>query len=97
MREIPRSIIYVSGPRRTGKTTGTRQALAEVGIPYRYCSSDSHEPFPFLGTPLGLDKEIAPLSMTDSSWIVQRWNRSPIDGRTALQSRSNDVRLLALI
>ena len=81
IRETPRSIIYVSGPRQTGKTTATRQALAEVGMPYRYCSSDADEPVAFLGIPPDLDAEIAPSTMRDSSWIVQQWNRSRIDAR----------------
>ena len=81
MREIPESIIYVSGPRQTGKTTATRQALAKVGIPYRYCSADAGEPVAYFGMPPRLDSEIAPSAMRDGSWIVQNWNRSRIDAR----------------
>ena len=81
MREIPGSIIYVSGPRQTGKTTATRQALAKVGIPYRYCSADAGEPVAYFGMPPRLDSEIAPSAMRDGSWIVQNWNRSRIDAR----------------
>lgn len=81
MQEIPRTIIYVSGPRQTGKTTATRQALAEAGIPYRYCSADADEPVAFFGMPPSLDAKIAPSAERDGSWIVQNWNRSRIDAR----------------
>jgi len=81
MREVPRSIICVSGPRQTGKTTATRQALAEADMPYRYCSSDADEQVASLGTRPNLDTEIAPASMRDGSWIAQNWCRSRIDAR----------------
>ena len=81
MRETPRSIIYVSGPRQTGKTTASRQALAKVGIPHRYCSADAGEPVAYFGMPPSLDAEIAPSSVSDGSWIIQNWNRSRVDAR----------------
>lgn len=81
MREVPRSIIYVSGPRQTGKTTATRQALAKADIPFRYCSADAGEQVALLATRRSLDTEIAPSSMRDGSWIARNWNRSRIDAR----------------
>ena len=81
MREVPRSIIYVSGPRQTGKTTATRQALAKVDIPYRYCSADAGDQVAFLGMPPSRDTEIASSSIRDGSWIVQNWHRSRVDAR----------------
>ena len=81
IREVPRSIIYVSGPRQTGKTTATRQALAKVDIPYRYCSADAGEEAAFFGMPPSRDTEIASPSIRDGSWIVQNWHRSRIDAR----------------
>lgn len=81
MREVPRSIIYVSGPRQTGKTTAILQALAKADIPYRYCAADAGEQVALLGTRPSLDTEVAPSSMRDGSWIVQNWYRSRIDAR----------------
>ncbi len=81
MREIPKSIIYVSGPRQTGKTTATRQALVKAGMPHRYCSADAEEQVASLGMRPVWDTEVAPSSMRDGSWIVQNWNRSRVEAR----------------
>lgn len=81
LREVPRSIIYVSGPRQTGKTTATHQALARVDIPHRYCSADADEEVASIGMRPGRDTEIAPSSKKDGSWIVQNWQRSRVDAR----------------
>lgn len=84
MREKPRWIIYVTGPRQTGKTTAVRQALGEVGIPSRYLSADRGEPTAVFQMPpqppIG-DDDVAPSSLRDRSWIVRNWQRSRIDAR----------------
>ena len=86
MREQPRWIIYVTGPRQTGKTTAVRQALGEVGLPSRYLSADRGEPAAFLGMPpqppIG-DDDVVPSSLRDRSWIVRNCQRSRIDARTS--------------
>lgn len=81
LRETPRWIIYVTGPRQTGKTTAVRQALGRVGIPNRYCSADVDEPVAFLGIPPSREGEIEPSATRDHSWIVRNWQRSRNDAR----------------
>ena len=87
LREEPRRIIALAGPRQSGKTTIVRQALArlreEDRAPGLYFAAD--EPPPELGglptaptgrtapivTPVGLP--IVPNEPPDARWIARRW------------------------
>ena len=40
LQEPPRTLIFVSGPRQTGKTTLVRQALANIAMPSKYVAVD---------------------------------------------------------
>ena len=40
LRERPRTLIFVNGPRQTGKTTLIRQVLADIDIPATYVAVD---------------------------------------------------------
>ena len=44
LREDPKWLIVVAGPRQTGKTTLVRQALEQIDLPSRYFSVDKPEP-----------------------------------------------------
>lgn len=74
LRETPRRIVAVFGPRQTGKTTIIRQALLHCGMPSRYLAVDEPDPSP--------DRRVArdaprtdpfPAAMRDERWLVQRW------------------------
>ena len=80
LREVPRQLIVVTGPRQTGKTTLVRQALAEIGRPARYVPIDE----PDSGS-LDIDRtmDLADVEETtlratgvrDERWLVDEWER----------------------
>ena len=76
MREKPERIVYVTGPRQTGKTTAVLQALNEVELPNRYVSADADESVVFPLTPRIADDEVTPSSRMDRDWLVRNWRRS---------------------
>ena len=43
LREDPKWLIVVAGPRQTGKTTLVQQALRQIDLPSRYLSVDEPE------------------------------------------------------
>ena len=76
IREKPERIVYVTGPRQTGKTTAVLQALSEVERPNRYVSADADEPVAFHPTPRIAVDEATPSSRMDRDWLVRNWQRS---------------------
>ena len=79
MREKPERIVYVTGPRQTGKTTAVLQALNEIELPNRYVSADPGEPVAFQLTPETADDDVTPSSRRDREWLVQSWQRRSHD------------------
>lgn len=82
--EVPERLIFVTGPRQTGKTTLVRQALERIGHPDGYLSVD--EPASS-ALPLFHDEDesafAAPddtaFSITgerDARWLVSRWEQA---------------------
>ena len=77
LRETPRRIVAVFGPRQTGKTTIIRQALVRCGMPFRYIAVDEPDPSP--GRRAGRDAprtDPFPTAMRDERWLVRRWERA---------------------
>ena len=81
LRERPRTLIFVSGPRQTGKTTLIRQVLADVDIPATYVAVDVADspPSPNSLLPEGaaamLDRPL-PAAQRDAQWLVQTWQQA---------------------
>ena len=76
IREEPKHIIYVTGPRQTGKTTAVLQALNEVELRYRYVSADAADSVVFQLTPDLADDEVSRSARRDREWLVWNWRRS---------------------
>ena len=76
MREKPERIVFVTGPRQTGKTTAVLQALNQVQLPKQYVSADVGESVAIPLTARIADDEVTPSSKRDSDWLVRHWRRS---------------------
>ena len=83
LREAPRWLIVVAGPRQTGKTTLVRQALDQIDIQHRYLSIDEPEPTAHTLTstlPSDDPEEAAPISdVRDTAWLIRHWERARRD------------------
>ena len=90
LREIPRRLIAVLGPRQTGKTTIIRQVLAAIGLPSTYISVD--EPTGTTFRPHSTELEdvlVEDPNPRDAAWLTRRWEQARMrcDGDT--QGRSH--------
>ena len=94
LREPPRTLTFVTGPRQTGKTTLIQQALAGLRVPSRYVPVDEllagalPNPMDVAG-PAALF-EVAP-SERDAHWLARVWEWARMAA-----SRSADGFILAL-
>lgn len=73
MREEPRSLILVTGPRQTGKTTAVLQALKEVRVRSSYVPVDAPVPS---AVPVPSDivtPETSPFGRRNEQWLSQIW------------------------
>ena len=80
--EDPRTLIYVNGPRQSGKTTLVQQALKKVDRPHRYRLADGPKPdsaFPEAGygAPAGAPK--------NAEWLVRVWEEARAETRRSGQ------------
>ena len=73
MREEPRSLILVTGPRQTGKTTAVLQALKEAGLRSHYEPVDMPFPTAFLGLPDNVSSQMTPFGRRDQQWLIRLW------------------------
>ena len=74
LRETPRRIVAVFGPRQTGKTTIIRQALVRCGMPFRYIAVDEPDPSPGRRPGRSAPRtDPFPAAMRDERWLVQCW------------------------
>ena len=70
LREPPRTLIFVTGPRQTGKTTLIRQALADIDVASRYVAVDA------------ADEQAGPADFAseDATALPDPLSRAPRDG-----------------
>ena len=95
LQEPPRTLIFVSGPRQTGKTTLIRQALANIAMPSRYVSVDeADEPPGPTELEAASDSGVAaptsrPMAQRrDADWLVRIWRQARLQ---AVQSEHGFV------
>ena len=87
LREPPKWLIVVAGPRQTGKTTLVRQALEQLALPSRYFSVDAPKPTEFI--PSDDQEDAGPiLGVKDTAWLTHKWERARED---ASQSKEGFV------
>ena len=79
LRERPRTLILVSGPRQAGKTTLIRQVLRDVPIASRYVAADAAEGPP---SPMDVGAEstamlpVSPSGGRDHLWLARVWEQA---------------------
>ena len=74
LREPPRTLTFVTGPRQTGKTTLIQQALPDVGMPWHYEPVDKQEP---VTRPMLLSTGVEPMrNQRDGEWLTSVWERA---------------------
>lgn len=73
LREDPRRILAVFGPRQTGKTTLIRQALPQTGLRSRYIAVDESEPLSPESPEVSLVTDLTPAPLRDGRWLAERW------------------------
>ena len=73
LRETPRRIVAVFGPRQTGKTIIIRQALVRSGLPFRYVAVDEPDSSSEPGFPR---TDPFPAAMRDERWLVRCWEHA---------------------
>ena len=74
LREPPRTLTFVTGPRQTGKTTLIRQALADVGMSSRYEPVDKPER---ITKPMLPNAGVEPVpDQRDGVWLTSVWERA---------------------
>ncbi len=88
LRETPRFLIIVAGPRQVGKTTMVRGVLADYP-PEDYTFAAVDSPDPEVSTPTGAGQTTALTSRQrveprDSAWLVDVWQRA----RTAARNNA---------
>ena len=82
LREKPRTLIYITGPRQSGKTTLVRQALRKIGRPHRYRLVDDPESdaaFPETGRDLSFG------ARKNEEWLVRAWEEARAETRRSEQ------------
>ena len=85
LREVPKWLTVVAGPRQIGKTTLVRQALAQIDLPSRYLSIDAPEPTA-LPLPAALPsddpEDAVPISdVRDTAWLARQWERARVEAK----------------
>ena len=86
--ERPRTLIFVSGPRQTGKTTLIRQVLADIDLDSRYVAVDIADGPPSPADLAFEDTTTLPGSPRDDQWLERVWKRAR---QQALQSERGYV------
>ena len=82
LAEKPKTLIYITGPRQSGKTTLARQALRKIDRPHRYYLVDdpkSDSAFPETGRDLSLG------ARKNAEWLVRVWEEARAEARRSRQ------------
>ena len=82
LAEKPKTLIYITGPRQSGKTTLARQALRKIDRPHRYHLVDdpkSDSAFPETGRDLSLG------ARKNAEWLVRVWEEARAEARRSRQ------------
>ena len=92
LKEPPRHIIAVFGPRQTGKTTLVQQALSSSNLNHTYLSADEPiPPIPPFSTSSQSTVTFPTATMPDAGWLVRNWE----DARLEID-RSRQTHVLAI-
>ena len=79
INESPRTLIFVTGPRQSGKTTLIHQALGSVHMPSRYVAVDEPDdstPDVFTTPATTMWGRRTPLDQRDERWLVRVWEQA---------------------
>ncbi len=86
LKEPPRHIVAVFGPRQTGKTTLVQQALSSSNLNYTYLSAD--EPIPSISPFSTSSQSVATFpttTMPDAGWLVRNWEAARLEIESSRQ------------
>ena len=91
LREEPRWLTIITGPRQTGKTTLVQQVLRRIQRPSAHIAVDAPDPatFPvrpgFQGgaTSLAADVSLPPVDRRDTRWLVRTWEEARLGARAS--------------
>ena len=81
LREDPKWLIVVAGPRQTGKTTLVRQALEQLDLPSRYFSVDKPKPTTLALHPDDSEKVGPILGVKDTAGLIHQWERARVEAK----------------
>ena len=91
LREEPRWLTIVTGPRQTGKTTLVHQVLRQIQRPSAHIAVDAPDPatvsiatgFPGSVTPLATGAALPPVDRRDTRWLVRQWEEARLEARAS--------------
>ena len=91
LREEPRWLTIITGPRQTGKTTLVEQVLRQVQRPSAHIAVDAPDPttFPVTtgfragATSLAADISLPPVDSRDTRWLVRTWEEARLEARAS--------------
>ena len=85
LREPPKWLIVVAGPRQTGKTTLVRQALEQIDLPNLPLSVDQPEPSALslrAALPPDDQEDAIPISdVKDTAWLIRKWEQARVEAK----------------
>ena len=91
LREEPRWLTIITGPRQTGKTTLVEQVLRRIQRPSVHIAVDAPDPatFPVTtgfragATSLAADISLPPVDSRDTRWLVRTWEEARLEARAS--------------
>ena len=91
LREEPRWLIIITGPRQTGKTTLVKQVLGRIGRPSAHIAVDAPDPttvpvtIGFRGdvTQLTTSTSLPPRDRRDTRWLVRKWEEARLEAKAS--------------
>ena len=91
LREEPRWLIIITGPRQTGKTTLVGQVLEQIQRPSAHIAVDAPDPasvpvtteFQARVTSLTTGISLPPVDRRDTRWLVRTWEEARLEARAS--------------